>query len=345
MVLILGRHSPVRQKIREKSPILFIFWCYGGRPGAGRFGVGGHRAGFERSENPARRDFSEHSEEKSRRPETKVQGTVIRILFLFFASLTFVTIKTSTQNKMSDVLPSQETMGLTKTIMTYSQGDLVLYGGIPYLVENYDANTMRLVMKKIEGGTKRVRPSLVQPVEPVRGTKFQNVTDIPLGVLRSFLPSLITLVGAGWNTKLIIPNQTELSGKEINFKPIGKSALNLFNDLQNEYEDLGFSKSKLKSRVLLLVVYDKPKLSQDHIKSHLKEFMTTPSVIVCVKGQDPPEGFSAHIDIGEFLTGFRKSWIIQTNKSLSDLTRDQKSLIVGLGLARGRVGKKLDVPR
>lgn len=246
---------------------------------------------------------------------------------------------------MSDPLAQVETMGLTKTMMTYSKGDLVLYKNIPYLVDNYDANTMRLVMKKIEGGTKRVRPSLVQPVEPVRGTKFQSVTGIPLEILRSFLPGLVTLVGASWKTKLIIPNPTELSGKEIDFKPIGKSALNLFNDLQNEYEDLKFSKNKLKSRVLLLVVYDRPNITQGHLKSNLKEFTSVPSIIVCVTGQDPPEGFSAHIDAGEKLVGFRKSWIIQTNKSLSDLTREQKSLIVGLGLARGRVGKKLDVPR
>ena len=245
----------------------------------------------------------------------------------------------------AEVASSSGTMGLTKTMMTYSKGELVLYNNIPYLVENYDAETMRLVMKKIEGGTKRVRPSLVRPVEPVRGTKFQNVSDIPLDVLRSFLPSLITLVGAGWKTKLIIPNKTELSDKEIDFKPIGKSALNLYNDLKAEYVDLNFSRSKLKSRVLLLVVYDVPTITQGHLKKHHKEFMTTPSVIVCIRGLDPPEGFSAHIDIGEKLVGFSKSWIIQTNKSLSDLTREQKSLIVGVGLARGRVGKKLDVPR
>jgi hypothetical protein len=74
--------------------------------------------------------------------------------------------------------------------------------------------------------------------------------------------------------------------------------------------------------------------------------MANPSIIIYACDKAPPPGYTAHIDVGELLSRvkFRRCWIIQV-KNIAEMTREEKSIIVGLAGVLGKVRKTLDVPR
>lgn len=243
---------------------------------------------------------------------------------------------------------SNETMGLTKTMMTYSQGELVLYQNLPYLVTDYDPISMRLVMAKVGGGRKKVPPKRVKPIEGLAAT-YTTIEEVPFEILKTFYPDLIRLVGSGWQTRQTLINKTDFSARDIYLKPVGKSAGNLFDLLETEYEDVHFIKRpKLKKTPVtqLVVTYDRPSPNAGYLKKKANDFTSNPSIIIYACDSLPPQGYTAHIDVGELLSRvmFRRCWIIQV-KNIAEMTREEKSLIVGLAGIFGKVRKTLDIPR
>lgn len=250
-----------------------------------------------------------------------------------------------------------ETMGLTKTMMTYSQGELVLYDNLPYLVIDYDPMSMRLVMAKVGGGRKKVPPKRVMPIEGLAAT-YSSIEDVPFEILKTFYPGLIRLVGSGWQAKQTLLNKTDFSARDVYLRPVGKSAENFFGLLETEFEDVHFIKrTKLGGGTLrggaktiisthLVVTYDRPSPNAGYIKKKINDFMANPSIIIYACDKAPPPGYTAHIDVGELLSRvkFRRCWIIQV-RNIAEMTREEKSIIVGLAGVLGKVRKTLDVPR
>lgn len=246
-----------------------------------------------------------------------------------------------------------ESMGFTKTMMTYSEGELVIYGSKPHLIKGYDALTQRLILSKVGGGHRRVRPKNVMPIEGL-ATKYSDLTEVPFEILNSFYTNeLFNIVGSGFSITQTLMNKSDFSLQTIRLKPIGKSAKNLYKDLKIEFEDITFKTKALKFQMsessqetvtLLLVTYSKPSPNNGYLKKYYSEFTRHPSIIVYVSDSSPPQGYSSYTNVGELLSGFLRPKIIQV-KNIAEMTREQKSLTVGLAKVGCKIKQKLDIPR
>lgn len=246
-----------------------------------------------------------------------------------------------------------ESMGFTKTMMTYSEGELVIYGNKPHLIKNYDPVTQRLTLSKVGGGHRRVRAINVTPIEGLT-TRYSELTEVPFEILNSFYPGeLFNVVGSGFSITQTLLNKSDFSLQTIRLKPIGKSAKNLYKDLKLEFEDTLFKSKILKLQnptqaqevvTLLLVTYSKPSPNNGYLKKYYSEFTKHPSIIIYVSDSSPPQGYSSYTNVGELLSGFLRPKIIQV-KNIAEMTREQKSLIVGLARVGCKIKQKLDIPR
>jgi len=244
----------------------------------------------------------------------------------------------------SDEEAIPETMGLTKTMMTYNPGELVLYDDLPYLVKNLQPKPLRLVLTKIGGGGKRVDPRYVTSVPDVGRKIFKSVEDIPYGVIRKYLPDYVTFVGSRETTKKVFLERTDLSAAKICLKPLGNSSETFVNKLAAKYKDLVFSKNPLsRVRVPIVVTLTKPSPKKGYIQKHLDTFKKSPiSIIVYVCNFEVEPGFTADPEAGSLLE-FEGGWIFQV-KSLDDVPEDVEKMILGLTLSRV-AKKKLEIPK
>lgn len=235
--------------------------------------------------------------------------------------------------------PSAETYGFTKTFMSYQSGELVMYDGKPYLVKDIQLEPLKVILSKIEGGTKKVQPSSLSPVPGAEGVKFSSIDEIPDQLLRLYYPTLTTIIGSQGMNRRVILEGIDFSATGVRIKPMGEGAKKLARELATDHPEISL-KTKFfnKEKIPLVVCKSKPSGKLGILKKYRDIIETAEiSIMVFQSEEDCPEGFTANRKLCEKVS-LDGCYFFQV-EDLDEIPSLIKSTI--LGLARDPHPKKI----
>lgn len=220
-----------------------------------------------------------------------------------------------------------DSYGFTKTLMSYRTGELVLYDGKPYLVEDLQVEPLRVVLGKIEGGTKRVKPSFLTQVPQAEGLIFSSIDEIPHEILRPYYPSLITIVGS--HSKRVILEEADFSMVDAYIKPLGERAKKLVGEIKKQYPEINFKKGLLKKKIPIVVCKSKPSGKLGILTKYRNSIEKAGSAILIYQSdQECPDGFSANQKLCDKVS-LSGCYFFQV-RDLNDVPALVTSMILGL---------------
>lgn len=246
----------------------------------------------------------------------------------------------------------QTSFGLTKTIMTYKTGELVLYQERPYLVKNLQPKPLKMVLIKLEGGTKKVKPALLTPVPEVAGIIFSSVDDIPDNLISSYCPDMMIVIGSGGVKQWISLKEVDMSLEKVRIRPIGKQSRRLLGEIKSQYQEevkfpSYYSPASIpsvikKEWVPLVVCNSKPSSKKGYLKKYKQMLQKAKFCIVVFKTmEETPEGTTADVEMCNGID-WEGCWMFQI-QSWDDMPEVFSRIIIGLSKVQS-LEKKLEVP-
>lgn len=236
-----------------------------------------------------------------------------------------------------------DSMQLTKTMMTYPQGTLVVYQKMPYLVKNLQPFPLKLVLSKYGGGIKKVKPCPeITPVDEVAGTTFASMEEVPVEIIERYLAECITLVGGGPTLKSVLLDSGDFLTQKIRIRPMGKLSKKFLGVLKEEFCELNFGRNPFVG-IPLIITTSLPSPDRGYLQKYNKKLAKANGmVIIYSSGEGPPYRKTADPRSGKYIE-YPNSWIIQTT-NIGGMERIQKQIILGMCAVNGNIRKKLLIP-
>jgi hypothetical protein len=234
-------------------------------------------------------------------------------------------------------------MKLTKTMMTFAHGTLVVYKKVPYLVGDLQPFPLKLILYKFGGGTKKVKPCPeITPVEEVAGKTFNNMEEVPMEIIERYLFQCMTLVGGEPSFKNVLLDSGDFLTKKIRIRPMGKLSRKFVRVMKEEFCELTFGKNPFRG-VPLVITTSFPSPDRGYCQKYDKKLnKANGMILIYSSGEPPPYRKSADTKAGKYIS-YKNCWIIQA-PNIGNMDRIQKQIVLGLCAIGCDVGEKLHLP-